>query len=127
MTISGDRAAVATFARQPLQPKRQVHIDSAAGAIRVVADQVIPPFTVPADTEKVKRHQDSRASLLSKFWGGTIYLGAVVLLPPDYDRTTIRYPIDYIQGHFFAGSAPIVSTVRNEFPQELWMSDHFRA
>jgi Putative esterase len=100
----------------------KMHIDPAAGAIRLIADQVIPPVTVPADTEYVK-HIKFKSELLSKFWGRPVYLGAVVLLPRDYDRTTIRYPIDYIQGHFSL-EAPYRFDGQNEF-SKAWMSDHF--
>jgi hypothetical protein len=100
----------------------KMHIDPASGAIRVIADQVIPPVTVPADTEYVK-HIKFKSELLSKFWGRPIYLGAVVLLPRDYDRTTIRYPIDYVQGHFSL-EAPYRFDGQNEF-SKAWMSDRF--
>jgi hypothetical protein len=100
----------------------KMHIDPASGTIRVIADQVIPPVTVPADTEYVK-HIKFKSELLSKFWGRPIYLGAVVLLPRDYDHTTIRYPIDYVQGHFSL-EAPYRFDGRNEF-SKAWMSDHF--
>jgi hypothetical protein len=99
-----------------------MHIDPASGTIRVAADQVIPPVSVPADTEYVK-HIKFKSELLSKFWGRPIYLGAVVLLPRDYDRTTIRYPIDYVQGHFSL-EAPYRFDGQNEF-SKAWMSDHF--
>jgi len=100
----------------------KMHIDPASGTIRVIADQVIPPVTVPADTEYVK-HIKFKSELLSKFWGRPIYLGAVVLLPRDYDRTTIRYPIDYVQGHFSL-EAPYRFDGQNEF-SKAWMSDHY--
>ncbi len=100
----------------------KMHIDPASGVIRLIADQVIPPVTVPADTEYVK-HIKFKSELLSKFWGRPIYLGAVVLLPRDYDRTTIRYPIDYVQGHFSL-QAPYRFDGQNEF-SKAWMSDHF--
>jgi hypothetical protein len=100
----------------------KMHIDTALGTIRVIADQVIPPVTVPADTEYVK-HIKFKSELLSKFWGRPVYLGAVVLLPRDYDRTTIRYPIDYVQGHFSL-EAPYRFDGQNEF-SKAWMSDHY--
>jgi hypothetical protein len=69
----------------------KMHVDpSSGGVVRLIADQVIPPITLPEDTEYVK-HIKFKSGLLSKFWGRPIYLGAVVLLPRDYERTTIRY------------------------------------
>jgi hypothetical protein len=100
----------------------KMHIDPVSGVIRLVADQVIPPVTVPADTEYVQ-HIKFKSELLSKFGGRPVYLGAVVLLPRDYDRTTIRYPIDYVQGHFSL-EAPYRFDGQNEF-SKAWMSDHF--
>jgi hypothetical protein len=100
----------------------KMHIDPASGAVRMIADQVIPRVTVPADTEYVK-HIKFKSELLSKFWGRPVYLGAVVLLPRDYERTTIRYPIDYVQGHFSL-EAPYRFDGQNEF-SKAWMSDHF--
>ncbi len=100
----------------------KMHIDPAAGVVRLVADQVIPPVVAPPDTEYVK-HIKFKSELLSKFWGRPIYLGAVVLLPRDYDRTTIRYPIEYVQGHFSL-EAPHQFDGKNDF-SKAWLSDHF--
>jgi hypothetical protein len=100
----------------------KIHIDPAAGVVRLVTDQVIPAIQTPPDTEYVK-HIKFKSELLSKFWGRPIYLGAVVLLPRDYDRTTIRYPIEYVQGHFSL-DPPHRFDGKNEFSQ-AWMSDHF--
>jgi hypothetical protein len=100
----------------------KMHVDPGGGVVRLVADQVIPPIKVPEDTEYVK-HIKFKSELLSKFWGRPIYLGAVVLLPRDYDRTTIRYPVDYIQGHFSL-DAPYRFDGQNEF-SKAWLSDHY--
>jgi Putative esterase len=100
----------------------KMHVDPSGGVIRLVADQVIPPVKVPEDTEYVK-HIKFKSELLSKFWGRPIYLGAVVLLPRDYDHTTLRYPIEYIQGHFSL-DAPYRFDGQNEF-SKAWMSDHY--
>ena len=63
-------------------------------AIRLVADKVIPPIQPPADTDLVKRIK-IESTILSKWWGHPIYLGATVLLPKDYDKhPTLRYPVN---------------------------------
>jgi hypothetical protein len=68
--------------------------------IRLTADKVIPPIQPPADTELVKRIK-IQSTILSKWWGHPIYLGATVLLPKDYDKKPdVRYPVNYEQGHF---------------------------
>jgi putative esterase len=101
----------------------KVHIDpNAAGVVKLVATKVAPPVEVPADTKYVKRFRFESPSL-TKFWGRPIYLGAVVLLPRDYDRETISYPVNYIQGHFSL-AAPYGFDEKSEFSQ-AWLSDGF--
>jgi hypothetical protein len=83
---------------------QRIHISSAAGpsqaTVRINADKVIPPVQVPADTKWIK-HVKIQSKLLTAFWGHPIYLGAVVLLPKDYDEhPDVRYPVDYEQDHF---------------------------
>jgi Putative esterase len=102
---------------------QRVHIDAASGGvIRLSAAHVIPPVTIPPDTAWVKRFK-FRSALLSKFWGRPIYLGATVLLPKDYDRTEIRYPVNYIQGHFSL-RAPEGFEVGSDF-YKAWVSGDF--
>ncbi|MEP6914875.1 MAG: alpha/beta hydrolase-fold protein [Acidobacteriota bacterium] len=71
-----------------------------AEPIRLVANRVIPPIQPPADTAMVKRIK-IQSTILTKWWGQPIYLGATVLLPKDYDtHPDVRYPVNYEQGHF---------------------------
>jgi hypothetical protein len=82
----------------------KVHFDPLSSTVvKLVADKVIPPIQVPANTEYVQRFKFQSPSL-SKFWGRPIYLGATVLLPRDYATSTISYPVNYIQGHFGLGA-----------------------
>ncbi len=54
----------------------KVRIDPATSTpIRLVADKVIPPVTVPADTEFVRRIK-IQSAILTKWWGHPIFLGA---------------------------------------------------
>jgi hypothetical protein len=80
---------------------QKLHLDpSRAGRIKLSLTEVIPPVAVPPDTEWVKRIK-IQSQLLSKFWGRPIYLGAVVLLPRDYEaHPGVRYPVIYQQNHF---------------------------
>ena len=87
-----------------------------------MADQVIPPVEVPPDTPYVKRLK-VQSAILTKFWGRPIYLGATVLLPRDYETSTISYPVNYVQGHFGLG-APYRFDGQNEFSQ-AWLGDGF--
>ncbi len=103
------------------RPQR-VRIDATTEPIRLVADQVIPPVTVPADTAFVKRIR-IQSALLTRFWGRPIYLGATVLLPRDYDRSTVQYPVLYRQGHYSL-AAPLGFQEGGELHQ-AWMRDDF--
>jgi hypothetical protein len=101
----------------------KVHIDPAAGGIvKLVATKKVPPVDVPPDTKYVKRIR-FESPMLTRFWGRPIYLGAVVLLPRDYDRETISYPVNYVQGHFSL-AAPYGFDGTNEF-SNAWLSDGF--
>jgi putative esterase len=100
-----------------------VRIDPAASTVvKLVATRKLPPVDVPPDTRYVKRIR-FQSPMLSKFWGRPIYLGAVVLLPRDYDRETISYPVNYVQGHFSL-APPYGFDEKNEFSQ-AWLSDNF--
>jgi len=101
---------------------QKMRIDAATEPIRLVADQVIPPVTVPADTDVVKRIK-IQSALLTKFWGRPIYLGATVLLPRDYATSTVRYPVLYRQGHF--SLAPPLNFREGTDLHEAWMRDDF--
>ena len=103
------------------EPQR-VHIDAATETIKLSATNKVPAVQVPADTPRVKRFK-VQSALLTKFWGRPIYLGATVLLPRDYESSTIRYPVLYRQGHFGLG-APLGYQDGNEIAIE-WNRDGF--
>ncbi|HTS25798.1 MAG TPA: alpha/beta hydrolase-fold protein [Bryobacteraceae bacterium] len=112
---------------------KQVTLDAAAGyRVPLVCDQVIPPVEVPPDTEWVKRFK-MQSQILTKFWGRPVYLGATVLLPRDYAKSTEKYPALYEQGHFGLGAPLGFSTGPGQGRggrggQELyneWMKDNF--
>jgi hypothetical protein len=100
----------------------KMRIDPASPTpIALVADQVIPPITPPADTDTVKRIR-IQSQILSKWWGQPIYFGATILLPKDYDKhPDVKYPINYIQGHFSLG-APGGYGRGGEFDKQ-WMAE----
>jgi hypothetical protein len=102
---------------------QRVHIDPAAGSVvKLVADQALPPIVEPPDTKYIK-HLKFQSPSLTKFWGRPIYLGAVVLLPRDYDRETMSYPVNYVQGHF-STAPPYGFDGTNDF-SKAWLSDGF--
>lgn len=93
--------------------------------IRLVADKVIPPVTMPNDNEYVKRFR-MQSAILSKWWGHSIYLGATILLPRDYDKHPgVRYPVVYDEGHFSLRSPGGFgdSTGRGASFTRYWLSD----
>jgi hypothetical protein len=103
---------------------QKIHLDPAAGfTIRLETGRVLPPIQVPADTKWVKRIK-IESPMLTKFWGQPIYIGAVILLPRDYETSTLSYPVHYIQGHFSL-NAPngFVDDPTNAFYQE-WTKDN---
>jgi Putative esterase len=101
----------------------KVHIDPrVGGVIKLVATRSVAPVEVPPDTRYVKRIK-LQSPMLTKFWGRPIYLGAVVLLPRDYDRETISYPVNYGQGHFSL-APPYGFDETNDF-SKAWLSDGF--
>ena len=102
---------------------RKITLDGSAGyRIALVADQTIPPVVVPPDTAWVKRIK-FQSPMLSKFWGRPIFLGATVLLPRDYDREAISYPVVYMQGHFGL-NAPLGFREGSDIVRE-WNQDNF--
>jgi hypothetical protein len=100
----------------------KLRIDPASAApIRLVADKVIPPVTVPADTDMVKRIK-IQSQVLTKWWGQPMFLGATILLPKDYARhPDVLYPVNYIQGHFSL-RAPGGFGSAGDF-DKLWLAD----
>jgi hypothetical protein len=88
--------------------------------IQLVANKVIPPIKPPADTGMVKRIR-IQSDILTRWWGQPMFLGATVLLPKDYDKHPgVRYPVNYIQGHF-STAAPGGFGRGGEFDR-LWMA-----
>ena len=101
----------------------RVTLDAAHGyRVKLVCDQVIPPVEVPPDTRFVRRFK-IQSRILTKFWGRPIYLGATLLLPRDYDKTEISYPVLYEQGHFSL-AAPLRFAPGSDLFKE-WLADDF--
>lgn len=88
----------------------------------LVLDQIIPEVELPPDTDWVKRFR-FESEILTKFWGRPIHLGATVLLPRDYERERIDYPVVYYQGHFSIED-PMRWKEGEDF-NRAWNRDHF--
>jgi len=78
----------------------KVHIDPDEDRrIKIVIDQVIPPFPEQEDTKYVK-HIKIQSNLLTEFWGRPMHLGAIVILPEGFDEhPEARYPLMIWHGH----------------------------
>ncbi len=101
----------------------RVRLDPGEGFdIELSASNVIPPIEIPPDDEWVKRFR-FESPMLTEFWGRPIYLGATVLLPRDYDRETMSYPVLYNQGHFSLRN-PLRFEVGGDLYNE-WIKDDF--
>jgi hypothetical protein len=84
-----------------LNKPQLIHIDPQAGnVIRISLTEKIPPIEPAKDTKYIK-HIRIESTLLTKFWGRPMYLGATVLLPEGFDEhPTAHYPLLVHQGHF---------------------------
>jgi hypothetical protein len=103
---------------------QKIAIDAAKGyRISLVCDKVIPPIADPADSTFVKRIK-IQSDILTRFWGRPIYLGATVLLPRDYDKSNVSYPVLYEQGHFSTAAPMRFDAPDKEFYNQ-WMRDDF--
>ncbi len=102
---------------------QRVYLDPSKGFdVELVASHTIPPIQVPPDDRWVKRFR-IQSDILTTFWGRPVYLGATVLLPRDYDRETMEYPVLYSQGHFSLRN-PLGFEVGSELYQN-WIKDNF--
>lgn len=89
--------------------------------IALAVIRVLPQLEVPKDTRWVKRIK-IQSTVLTKFWGQPIYLGATVLLPKGYDEhPLVFYPTLYDQDHFSI-APPFRFRENGDFYKE-WTSD----
>jgi hypothetical protein len=104
---------------------QRMHFDpSKPFRVQLEASHVIPPVQMPADTKYVKRFR-FQSPMLTEFWGRPIYLGATVLLPRDYDASSISYPVLYNQGHFSTRPPMRFSETSDSPTSRAWLSDGF--
>jgi len=82
----------------------QIHWDPRATTpIALTAANVIPPIAPAVDTENVK-YIKIQSDILTKWWGQPMFLGAIVTLPDGYaTHPSVKYPVNYVQGHFPRG------------------------
>jgi len=75
---------------------QRVHFNPSEGQkFEISLMEVAPARQPPVDTEWVK-HVKIQSTLLTKFWGHPIYLGADVILPRGYtSHPELKYPVIY--------------------------------
>ncbi len=84
-----------------LSTPREIELDPSRNeTLAIELDQAIPEIKPPADTRYVK-HIRIQSERLTKFWGRPMHLGAVVLLPHNFDQhPDARFPLAVFHGHF---------------------------
>ncbi len=82
-----------------------VHLDPASDeTVRLSLAERVPDVPPAEPDTKWVKHLKIRSELLSKFWGQTVELGAVVLLPDGWEEhPNAHYPLIVYQGHFSRG------------------------
>ncbi len=80
---------------------RSIHLQvNSNETFNISLDQEIPPIPDPKDTKYI-RHIKIRSTLLSKFWGRPMYLGANILVPEGFDEhPEAHFPVAINHGHF---------------------------
>jgi S-formylglutathione hydrolase FrmB len=78
-----------------------------APPIELTLTERVPPLEIPGNAGPTLPRNADRldfvSPVLSKFWGRDIHMRGVVLLPPDYATSEIRYPTVYWT-HGFGGN-----------------------
>lgn len=80
---------------------QQVHLDAGhPGVVRIALSETIPPLPPVPDTAWIK-HIHLQSRLLTHFWGRSMSLGAIILLPAGWAaHPQAHYPVVIYQGHF---------------------------
>ena len=86
-----------------LSKPRQVRLGPGAPAIDIQLEDAIPPIPPVADTKYVRRIQ-IQSALLTKFWGRSVFLAAIVLVPEGFDsHPDAHFPLIVFHDHFVSG------------------------
>lgn len=68
--------------------------------ISIKLNQVIPPIETPADTKYI-RHIKIQSQVLTKFWGRSMFISAIVLVPEGFDdHPNSHFPLVIFHDHF---------------------------
>ena len=69
-------------------------------SISITLTEVIPPIPTPADTKYI-RHIRIQSAALTKFWGRSMFISAIVLVPEGFDEhPNAHFPLIIFHDHF---------------------------
>ena len=69
-------------------------------SISIALTEVIPPIPTPADTKYI-RHIRIQSAALTKFWGRSMFISAIVLVPEGFDaHPNAHFPLIIFHDHF---------------------------
>ena len=69
-------------------------------SISIALTEVIPPIPTPADTKYI-RHIRIQSAALTKFWGRSMFISAIVLVPEGFDEhPNAHFPLIIFHDHF---------------------------
>ncbi len=92
-----------------------------AGAIELTLSTAIPER--PAPTPAAGEMLDFESRALSAFWGRPIHMRGVVLLPPNYEKSTRRYPTVYWTHGFGADLHSLAERVVSRYAKGMASGD----
>ena len=79
---------------------QKIILTTGGASIPISLTEVIPPIPAKPDTKYI-RHVRIQSQLLSKFWGHTMELSAIVLVPEGFDEhPKARFPLMIFHDHF---------------------------
>ena len=88
-----------------------------AGPVKLKLTMHVPP-TAPIRLTKNEESIDFESPSLSKFWGRSIHMRGVVVLPPKYETSKERFPTVYVT-HGFGGDLRSLLREGGELVQEM--------
>ena len=88
-----------------------------AGAVDLTLSELTPekPIATPASSEML----DFESPGLSSFWGRSIHMRGVVVLPPNYEKSAKRYPTVYWTHGFGADLRAIAEHYASSYYQKM--------
>lgn len=99
-----------------LKPERDVMAASAGAPVQLTPSGTPAPSAAPAtEADAHIRQIDYLSNALSEFWGKQTRIRGIVLLPPDYDTSTDRYPTVYRTEGFGGSMMSLTAAARRHY------------